>query len=187
MKYITIANLAIILSMPVFSQVTGYVESFHSAKGGHSYEPQLNVWLQGPVKGKVGYFAWALSSKAWSEGYAGLNYTVLKGVEIGVGGGLETNKSPARLGSYLFTSRGKFTGLAIYENGGSGYWDRVTGNYTVFSREGFGVGFGGMHEAFKGYGPRYQLNLGKKFTVWGSLLSQTGNKPTTMVALQWNL
>lgn len=184
--FLVLAVLAIMISTPAFAQVTGYIETFHAVKGGE-YEGQVNIWLQGPVKGRVGYFGWALTSKAWSEGYAGLNYTIAKGVEIGVGAGVETNKSPARLGSYLCTIRGKFTGLAIYENGGSGYWDRVTGNYTVFQREGFKIGVGGMHEAYKGFGPRYEIGLSKRITVWGSFLSQTGNKPTAMVALQWNL
>lgn len=186
MKYFLIAILSATISTPAFSQATGYIETFHQIKPGE-YESQVNVWLQGPVKGKVGYFAWALTGKVWSEGYAGLNYTLAKGVEIGVGAGVETDKSPARLGTYLCTIRGKFTGIAIYENGGSGYWDRVTANYTVYQHEWFKVGLGTMHQAYQGYGPRYEISIGKRITVWGSVLGQRDNKPATMLALQWNL
>lgn len=178
--------LLLALVLPVFGQATGYVEVYNNFRGG-SHETQVNFWVQGPLAGKVGWFGWALTSKSWSEGYAGFNFAPTKGVEVGVGAGVETDDSPARLGSYASFSRGRFFGIGIYENGGSGYWDRVYANYTLLQKGWFSAGAGGMHEAFRGFGPRMQFGIGKKITVWSSFLAKEGTRPTAMLAVQWNL
>lgn len=173
-----------VFASAVFGQATGYIESYHGFNGG-VYAPAVNVWLQGPIRGKVGYFVWSLNSKGYAEAYPGLNYKLTSWMEVGAGVGIETDKSPTRLGLYTFIAKGRFTSFAGYENGGSGYWDRVTTNYTLFKTDNFNFGVGGMHQAYKGYGPRVQIGLGKRVTVWSSVLAEKG-KPTTMLALQWN-
>ena len=180
---IVVTMFLTILASGLSAQATGYVESYHDFNGG-SYSPAVNVWIQGPVKDKVGYFVWSLNSKEYAEAYAGLNYKLTNWMEVGAGVGLETAKSPARVGLYTFISKGRFSSFAGYENGGSGYWDRVTTNYTLYKNDFLSIGAGGMHQSFKGYGPRVQIGLGKRITVWTSFLAEKG-KPTSMLAVQW--
>jgi hypothetical protein len=113
--------------------------------------------LMGKVKGSVGDFAWFQTDRTYSEAYAGPSITLKKWLVIGAGVGAEENTHPGRLGSFLWTGNNRITMVAVYENGGSGYWYKVEGNCRTFSRLGVGL----LSERFHGTGPRFEAGVSR--------------------------
>src|SRR3989344_7248635 len=74
---------------------SGFVESWNkvSAEGA---TPQINVYVRGPLKEKVGWSAFTLTTKTWSQAYAGLTFVPAKWIEVSASLGLESADSPLR-------------------------------------------------------------------------------------------
>jgi hypothetical protein len=120
--------------------------------------------LAGKVKGPIGDFVWFQTDRSYSEAYAGPSLTLKKWLVIAAGVGAEQSKHPGRLGSFIWAGNDRMTMVAVYENGGSGYWYKVEGNLRTNSH--LGVGF--LSERFHGTGPRVECGMSRS----GSALSR---------------
>lgn len=150
-------------STAVYAQgVGGFVESYNTADK-LGITPQLNVYAHGPLKGKLGWSLWTLTSKTYSEAYAGLTFAPAKWVEISGSLGLETDNYPLRVGTCVWLGKGRWSLLSIHEQGGSGYWYRYLGKFQATKTVAVGVN----STRFLGTGPYAEKQFGK-ITVWGT-------------------
>ena len=98
--------------------------------------PDINVFGYGQKidsagKLKIAYFA--LVEKSWAEGLAGVIYSPLKCLELGVYSGIETNPALWRLASSIWLGTGKFSFFAWGEkgSGADNWWYKGVISYTV--------------------------------------------------------
>lgn len=143
-------------------QTSGYVESFNTVSEAET-TPQLNVYVHGPLKGKLGWSLWTLTSEGWSEGYVGLTYAPAKWVEVSSSIGLETDDNPLRTGHSVWLGKGRVSLLSLHEYGGSGYWYRYLGTFQATKTVAVGVNT----QRFIGTGPYAQVSIGKVI-LWGT-------------------
>jgi hypothetical protein len=68
---------------------------------------------------------------------------------------------------------------AIFEDGGSGAWHRVSLVTKVSKHLGLGI----MHETDVGLGPRFEFTMNKHFQLWGSVLRNSNKETTAVLAL----
>ena len=113
--------------------------------------PNGDYYLTGKVHGKLGWSAWALVSESWAETYAGPTFAPAKWIEVGIAAGIET--PGARFEECLWLGKGRFSVLAVAEQGASGPWHRIIAKMDV--GHGFTVGYHdqavvgrGLHAAF---------------------------------------
>ncbi len=143
-------------------QAAGFVESYNTvAVAGTT--PQVNVYVHGPIKGKLGWSAWTLTSEGWSEAYAGLTFAPAKWVEVSASLGLESADNPLREGGSVWVGKGSWSLLSIHEYGGSGYWYRYLGIYQATKTLVVGVN----STRFLGTGP-YAEKKFDKVALWGT-------------------
>ncbi|MDO8524327.1 MAG: hypothetical protein Q7R99_01715 [bacterium] len=110
-----------------------------------SYDLAKNVQL----------FGFSTTSESYCEGYAGVGYLAKSWLQISAGLGLETNPNPWRITASLWTGKGPASLLAIYENGGSGYWYKILATYSL----GKYVAVGVHTKRFMGIGPYLQVKM----------------------------
>lgn len=103
----------------------------------------------------VSVSAFSLISEEYAEGYGGLAYSPKPWVEVGASVGMETADSPWRIAGSVWMGKEPVSLLAIYENGGSGYWYKVTA--TVAARKWLTVGL--LAKRFGGVGPIVQISI----------------------------
>ncbi|MDP2598587.1 MAG: hypothetical protein Q8P49_02030 [Candidatus Liptonbacteria bacterium] len=125
--------------------------------------PQLNVYANGPIKDKLGWSLWTLTSKEYSEAYAGLTFSPAKWVTVSGSLGLESADNPIRGGASVWMGRGRWSLLSIQEYGGSGYWYRYLGKFQATKTVAVGVN----STRFLGTGPYAEKRI-EKFTLWGT-------------------
>jgi hypothetical protein len=128
--------------------------------------PQINVSAGSVVSKKLGIFLWALQSESWGEIYVGPSYKFVKGVEVGVGVGIESDPKPLRSAVYaLFSGNGRSLYMTA-ETGGSGPWYQVEGNQAFnLMHQPAGIGF--RYQSFIGIGPRLEATTLKgHLMVW---------------------
>lgn len=135
---------------------SGFIESWNTVSEGN-VTPQLNVSVSGPLKGKIGWSLWTLTSKGWSEGYPSLTYAPAKWIEVSSGIGLETDDNPLRMGHSVFLDKDRWSLLAIYEHGGSGHWYRYLGKFQITKTIAVGV----EKRRFFGTGFHTDVSVGK--------------------------
>jgi len=157
--------ILVLLASPVVAeaqQVSGFVESWNTLRDGN-VTPQMNVYATGPLKGKVGWSIFTLSSEKWSEGYGGLTLAPAKWIALSASLGIEAADNPIRGGTSLWIGSGKWAGLVIAEKGGSGYWYRYLGTYQTGKHLTLGV-----HSTRPlGVGPYAEFRIGK-VSLWGT-------------------
>lgn len=124
--------------------------------------PTSDVSFQRNLFGKVGMFAWGQVSPVYRQTYAGASYQFTSWLQAGVGGGIEQADSMARLGSFLYMSKGNNSLSCLYENGGSGQWHLAVYNHRI-GKGRFGVGI--FNQTRVGTGPRAEVNFGR-IKVW---------------------
>jgi len=165
-KLTKLVLVTIIMTLTVVTaqaqQASGYVESFNTVSE-EGVTPQLNVYVHGPLKGKLGWSAWTLTSEEWSEGYAGLTYAPAEWVEVSASLGLETADNPLRGGGSVWLGSGRWSLLSLHEHGGSGYWYRYLGTFQMTKTVAVGVN----SQRFIGTGPYVQVSVGK-VALWGT-------------------
>lgn len=142
--------------------VTGFVEFWNTVEKSDT-TPQVNVYAKGPIKGKVGWTLWTLTTQGWSEANGGLTFAPASWMEVSWSAGIETNEEPFRHSSTLWMGKGRFAVLVIYEDGGSGPWHRVIGTYQATKNVTVGVN----SIRFFGTGPYIERRFGK-VSVWGA-------------------
>lgn len=144
-------------------QTAGYVESYNTVSGAET-TPQFNVYVHGPLKGKLGWSLWTLTSKPYSEAYAGLTFAPAKWIEVSSASlGLESADNPLREGASVWLGKGRLSLLSIQEYGGSGYWYRYLGTFQVTKTVAVGVN----STRFLGTGPYAEKKFGK-VAFWGT-------------------
>jgi hypothetical protein len=147
---------------------------------------RIDGLLNGRIKPPFGWFAWGQSDKNYSESYAGMSYQPNVWLQVAVGGGVEENQHPVRVGSYVWFGRRGFSSIAVFEDGGSGFWYKVEANYNPRKR--FGVG--ALSERFHGTGPRFEVVVRTSHqdkargTVWIAPLVN-GHSLDTVFGLRW--
>jgi|SRR3989344_1960603 len=143
-------------------QVTGFVESYNTVSEAGT-TPQLNIYVRGPLDGKVGWSLWTLISKPYSEAYVSLTFAPTKWMEVSSGVGLETAGNPFRMGHSLWVGKGRLSFLTIHEHGTDGYWYRYLGTFEVSKTITVGVN----STRFLGTGPYVEKKFGK-MSLWGT-------------------
>jgi len=152
LKALAITMFVIVSAVQAFAQ--NWVEQRTYVSGGKA-APRIAGLLTRPVKGSLGSFVWFQVQEGYSQAYAGATYSPKPWVQFALGGGMEEARHPARLGSYVWAGKGLVTGLAVFEQGGSGFWWKVETNYQVRSA----LGIGTLSEAYKGTGPKLELSV----------------------------
>lgn len=143
-------------------QVSGFVESYNTVSEAGNI-PQLNVYVHGPLKGKLGWSLWTLTPEPYSEAYTGLTFAPAKWIEVSGSLGLESANNPLRAGGSVWLGKGRWSLLTIHEQGGSGYWYRYLGTFQVTKTVAVGVN----STRFLGTGPYAEKKLGK-VALWGT-------------------
>ena len=133
-----------------------FADSYRTLKKSTAFQTQ-DVWAQQDLTKSVGAFGWAQYSTTYRQIYGGLYVRPTKWLQVGVASGVEQAKSKARLGTFTSVSKGKYFALAIYENGGSGYWYLALTDVAAWKR----VSIGSHSQTFVGHGPRADVKLGK--------------------------
>src|SRR3989344_4207185 len=149
------------LACTASAQTTGFVESYNTISD--STTPQVDIYAKGPIKGKLGWTVWSLSSKGWSEGHAGLTFAPAGWMELSGSLGIETDENPLRGSVSFWVGKGRLSYLSIHEHGGSGYWFRHLATFEVTKT--FFVGVNSTR--FLGTGPYIEKKFGK-VSFWGT-------------------
>lgn len=160
--FVAIILVAVATTTAQAQQVSGFVESWNTVSEA-GVNPQLNVSVNGPLKGDLGWTAWTLNSKGWSEALIGLTYAPTKWVEMSASLGLESADNPFREGVSMWLGKRRWSLLSIHEHGGSGYWYRHLGKFQATKT--FAVGL--ESRQFFGVGPYAEKKLGK-VALWGT-------------------
>lgn len=142
--------------------VAGFVESYNQVESAGT-TPQIDVYVHGPLQGKIGWSAWTLTTKSWSEAYAGLTYSPAKWVEVSASLGLESANNPIRGAGSVWVGQEAWSLLSIHEYGGSGYWYRYLGTYQMTKTLAVGVN----STRLLGTGPYAEVKVGK-VALWGT-------------------
>ncbi len=165
-----VLTLALFL-VPVMASAQTWVEiRTYTAEGATT--PRLDAWLSGSIADKLGSFGWLQADQTYAEAYAGLTFSPKNWLQFGAGAGIEQAPRPARFGSFLWAGNQRQSGLAIFEQGGSGPWWKAEYNYQLYAQLGVGL----ITERFKGSGIRLQVSLPKTpLTLWGAPLLHNGH------------
>jgi len=161
-------------------KVSGSVESENLVSS--KTTPQLNIYIQGPIgnSAKFGWSAWSLTSKPWSEAYAGPTWTPRAWITLSVSAGLETNKHPFRGAGSVWVGKAKWAESYTYERGGSGVWYKSLATYQLTKR----TAIGAFSQSFVGSGPYAERKVGK-FLLWGTFLRRNGESQG-LIGLRFN-
>lgn len=159
---VAVITMTVLISTGIAQQVGGFVEAESLVERG-KLTPQLNVYVHGPLKSKLGWSAWSLTSRPYSEAYAGLTYAPAKWVELSGSLGLETANNPLRVAGSIWMGKGCWTILSIHEYGGSGFWYKSLGTYQTTKTTAMGL----YGQRFVGVGPYAEKKFGKA-TLWGT-------------------
>jgi len=177
MKKALIVIVVLLLSLPLWCQVTGSLESENNLQKGQ-FSTQFQWWIQGNFNKSFGYFGWALVSKGWSEIYPGIFWQPTSWLQLGAGLGIEQNQSKPRFGAFLWAGEGKVYFLGFLEAWGSGLWYRAMAMYRL--NQALQVGL--MSQYNLGIGPKVEVAFYKPFSLWLAVLTMGQNPRTTAFA-----
>ncbi|MDI6820569.1 MAG: hypothetical protein QMD65_00095 [Patescibacteria group bacterium] len=178
MKNLFLVLVLVVISCPVFAQITGYVENQFTFVESQ-VTPNIDLYLNGSIIGNFGWSAWSLSGQYWSEAYIGPTFSPTIWSRVGVFYGIESANPAGRYATSLWLGIDEGSFLAIYENGGSGPWHRIVVNINFLKELGLGV----MDQRYFGNGPRIQFNIGK-FVGWATTL-QKDEISTELIGIQY--
>lgn len=177
---ILVVLVVVLVPQVSMAQANGFVE-LQSVIVDGSATNQINLSLGGNLPAKnLGWFAWGVTSKGWSEAYVGLTYSPADWVSIQAGYGIETADDSGRFGATLWAGKGANSIFVAYEDGGSGSWHKLVLNHKFNTW----LGAGAIDQTFLGTGPRVEVTTGK-VKVWGAVLWLDG-KPSSTVAVDFN-
>lgn len=118
-------------------------------------------WATSTTKyGNIGFYTWYLSGETWNEAVVGPAFFPVKGVEVDVAVGLESDKNPLRGQLQVVAAKGSNSFLSAVEYGGSGFWYVAVGNHK-FNVGRIKAGAGFRAQRYVGIGPRFQIAHGK--------------------------
>ncbi|OGN07468.1 MAG: hypothetical protein A2669_01995 [Candidatus Yanofskybacteria bacterium RIFCSPHIGHO2_01_FULL_48_25b] len=110
----------------------------------------------------LGAFIWAFSTPGFSEVYAGPVWYPTPNIELSFGVGIENADKPLRMGTAFLYLGAEYTVFSAYENGGSGYWYKVTVTKKVAGR--WSAGF--HSRRFSPTGPLFEYRPNGRYTIW---------------------
>ena len=150
---------------------------------GAAITPRIDGLLTKTIKGDVGGFCWFQIQAAYSQAYCGPTYSPKPWIQLALGSGIETDKHPARVGSYVWLGNAKLSGLATFEDGGSGFWYKVEANYQI--RKALGLGM--LSERYHGTGPKIEFSVPHTaLKLWIAPLSDRRSfRP--VIGIRWGL
>ena len=138
-----------------------YVEQYNEVSDG-KVVPHFTSYVEGPIKGTIGWAGWLWVQKDWAEGMGGLTYAPKSWIQIAGMIGAEKDARPLRGAANLWLSSSGWTFEVSHEYGGSGHWARYRGYYKPRK-----IGVGVDSTKFVGTGPYVEADLGK-ITLYGS-------------------
>jgi len=145
--------------------------------------PRIDGLFTKTVSKQWGSFAWLQVQQIYSQGYAGATYSPKPCLQFALGAGLEQDKHPARIGSYVYLCKGPVSGLTVFEGGGSGFWYKVETNYQATHR----IGIGTLSERYRGHGPKFEYSVPHTpIKLWFAPLI-IHNSISPLFGLRWNL
>lgn len=116
---------------------------------------------------ELGTFLFLLVSKKWAQAYIGPTYSPSSWLQVGAGLGLEQADNPTRFGGFVYMSRGCYSLLAIYEDGGGGHWYKSELNIKATGW----LGAGAIVQHMLGVGPRIELSIPRTpVMIWAAPL-----------------
>jgi len=126
----------------------------------------INLFTSHKINEFVGVTAFSLTSKNWSEVYAGPEFYLAKWLNVGAKIGLETAPKSWRVASSVWAGKGPASILAIYENGGSGYWYNISATCQINKWLKVGI----LSKRFLGTGPQLHVSIpNTPVRIWGSV------------------
>jgi hypothetical protein len=171
-----------LVSVPAFSaetvdkEIGGWIEA--QAVSGDKPSKVIG-WYEHEIKDSFGFYVLVEKESAdhYRQFYVGPTFKPFPWLQIGAGIGREadTTLNSVRRNVFFDATVGKLNVFGTFENGGSGFWNKVTATYAVTERYGVGV----MHETLLGSGLRAEFNTkveDKKTQLWAAALEQSGKK-----------
>lgn len=145
--------------------------------------PRIGGLLTKAIKGNLGGFCWFQTQQKYSQIYGGSTLSPTSWIQLALGLGIETDKHPLRVGSYVWLGKDKLSGLAVFEDGGSGFWYKVETNYQASKL----VGLGTLSERFKGSGPKIEFSIPHTaLKLWiAPLVDRHSFRP--VIGVRWSL
>ena len=114
-----------------------------------------------PVAKNLGVFAFMVVTEGWGQAYAGLDYTPIKQLDLGLGYGVDTAGDNHRIGGYAIVHEGRFAIKHFFENEGSGEFHQTFATYQATDKLTIGVD----DHKFKGTGPMIDYRISKSETI----------------------
>jgi hypothetical protein len=111
-----------------------------------------------------GLFGYGCVAPGWSEAYAGATYSPVSWIEIAAGAGSEQYTKQVRLGGWIWAGYGRFSGLYLLENGGTGRWHKLELRAKVAPT--FSLGW--VDKAAAGHGPFVEWRFDSSLTIKAS-------------------
>lgn len=180
MKKTIIAAIGLLLVKAALAQ--NWVEERTYVSGGVA-TPRIDGLLTKTIKGELGGFCWFQTQATYSQAYCGPTYSPKPWIQLALGLGIETDKHPVRVGSYVWLGKAKLSGLAAFEDGGSGFWYKVETNYQI--RKALGIGI--LSERYRGTGPKIEFSVPHTtLKLWvAPLADRRSFRP--VIGVRWNL
>ncbi len=144
--------------------------------------PRIDGLFARPLQNNFGTFVWFQVQQGYSQAYAGLTYAPKPWIQVAIGPGLEEDKHPMRIGSYVWMGKGKVSTLVAFEDGGSGFWWKSESNYQATKN----FGLGHLYEHGKGSGPKVEFSIPHtRAKLWLVPSINRGVQP--LFGVRWNL
>ncbi len=159
-RLFSVVIIAMVVAVPYQSragQASFWVEEQTSFSDGETIPKMHTLLLQDFNKKHLGLFGYFQVQEDYAQAYVGPTLSPMPWLQVGVGWGLEQADTPVRLGSFVWLGDARRYLLAIYENGGGGYWYHAEANTSI--ADWLGIGMGAMVEHLVGIGPRMELNM----------------------------
>ncbi|MFA6129175.1 MAG: hypothetical protein WC699_17890 [Bacteroidales bacterium] len=166
-KLLFIFSLCCLIGYPVSGQTMFKINQYniYYNKG---FMPIVTMFTNHKFNEKLSFTSYfyinAYQKNSWGEGLAGVTYTPVKGISIGLLGGLQSNEDVIwRISPIVLLSKGRWSFFGAFEFGGKRYrWDTM-GFYSVKAFK-FGAEFIRYYEMYAA-GPRVEFSFIKKQPV----------------------
>lgn len=130
MTRMTMVLLSLLVVSPAMAQTHGNIQLL-SVNTEAGTTPRMGTFLTGTVYSDLGFFLWGQSDRNWAQMYCGPTYTPKAWIQAGIGVGFESYSKQARVGSFLWLGRGRYSVTLVDEEGESGRFTKVDAGATV--------------------------------------------------------
>lgn len=163
--------IVLLSSAPALSG--GFVEERNVVKSGNA--PLVAVSLADSLRSPIGWYAWSQVGETYAQVYAGPTVAPTKWLQVGAAVGLEQAASIGRFGSFVWLGAGRCSILGVYEDGGSGPFQKAVGKCQLGPAH-----IGVWYDNYLGAGPYLEAAIPKTpVSLWGAALQSA-----TLVAMR---